>query len=119
MVQKPTQCEICTEWRGTLGRPLGSRQKERGRSFSGQNIYDICPSPEWAGLWARILPRHRERQEGLGLEALYLGTRQAGVREDGRTSDSAWGLRGCRVGDSDWTTISHGTEDRGSPTGSY
>ena len=62
-------------------------QEERGRSFSGQNIYDICPEPpKWARLWARNLAADLVgANEGLGLEALYLAARHAGFdksRED-------------------------------------
>ena len=62
-------------------------QKERGRSFSGQNIYDICTEPpKWARLWARNLAADIvSANEGLGLEALYLAARHAGFdksRED-------------------------------------
>jgi hypothetical protein len=62
-------------------------QEERGRSFSGQNIYDICPEPpKWARLWARNLAADIvSANEGLSLEALYLAARHAGfdkTRED-------------------------------------
>ena len=63
------------------------QQEEGGRSFSGQDIYDICPEPpKRAGLWARNLAADIvNANEGLGLEALYLAARHAGFdkpRED-------------------------------------
>ena len=62
-------------------------QEEKGRSFSGQNIYDLCPEPpRTAQRWARKLADEIvELNEGLGLEALFLAARNVGFdksRED-------------------------------------
>lgn len=62
-------------------------QEERGRSLSGQNIYDICPEPpRTAKAWARRLADSIvEANDGLGLEPLFLSARDAGFeksRED-------------------------------------
>ena len=56
------------------------RQKERGRSFSGQNIYELCTEPpKWARLWARNLAADIvNANEGLSLDALFLAARHAG-----------------------------------------
>jgi len=54
-------------------------QEERGRSFSGQNIYDLCPEPpRWSKAWARKLADDIvEANDGLGLEPLFLAARDA------------------------------------------
>ena len=56
-------------------------QEERGRSFSGQNVYDLCPEPpRWARAWARKLADDIvEANDGLGLEPLFLAARDAGL----------------------------------------
>ena len=64
-----------------------NRQEERGKSFSQQNIYNLCPEPPRAArAWARrIADQIVEMNGGLSLGALYLAARHDGFdhsRED-------------------------------------
>ena len=73
--------------RGPWADRWANEQEEKGSSFSGQNIYDLCPEPpKWARLWARNLAADiANANEGLGLEALFLAARHEGfdkTRED-------------------------------------
>ena len=57
-----------------------SRQEEKGKSFSQQDIYGLCPEPPHAAkAWAReIADRIVEMNGGLSLGALYLAARHDG-----------------------------------------
>jgi hypothetical protein len=62
-------------------------QEEKGRSFSGENIYDLCPEPpKWAKSWARkVADEIVKLNDGLSLATLFLAAREAGFnksRED-------------------------------------
>ena len=58
-------------------------QEEKGHSFSGQNIYDLCPEPpRTAKRWARKLADDiATANDGLGLEPLFLAARNKGFSE--------------------------------------
>ena len=57
-----------------------NRQEEKGRSFSQQNIYDICPEPPRAAkAWAQeTADQIVAMNNSLSLEALYLAARHDG-----------------------------------------
>jgi hypothetical protein len=58
-------------------------QEKKGHSFSGQNIYDLCPEPpRTAKTWARKLADDIVKSnDGLILEALFLAARHEGFDE--------------------------------------
>ena len=75
-------------------------QEERGRSFSGQNIYDICPEPpKTARSWARKLADGLvTANEGLGLEALFLAARNEGFYKSKEDFGFYLGCEACGMG---------------------
>ena len=75
-------------------------QGERGRSFSGQNIYDICPEPpRMAKRWARRLADDIvSANDGLGLEPLFLAARNAGFDKSREDFGFYLGCEACGMG---------------------
>jgi hypothetical protein len=75
-------------------------QEERGRSFSGQNIYDLCPEPpKWAERWARSLAADIVgSNEGLNLDALYLAARHEGFDKAREDFGFYLGCQACGMG---------------------
>ena len=72
------------------------QQEEGGRSFSGQDIYDICPEPpRTAKRWARNLADDIvSANEGLSLESLFLAARHEGFSKD---KESFGAYLGCEA----------------------
>ena len=58
--------------RGPWADYWAQEQEERGRSFSGVDIYEAAPdAPEWAEVWAQRLAEEVVRLNGASLDALY------------------------------------------------
>jgi hypothetical protein len=78
------------------------KQEEKGRSFSGQNIYDICPEPPRAAQrWARKLADEIVEANlhlGPGLEGLYLAAREAGFDKSREDFGFYLGCEACGMG---------------------
>ena len=81
-----------------------NKQEGKGRSFSGQNIYDLCPEPpRTAQRWAwKLAGEIVEANEGLTLEALFLAAREAGFDKSREDFGFYLGCEACGMGIS-WT----------------
>jgi hypothetical protein len=75
-------------------------EEEGGRSFSGQNIYDICPEPPRAARsWARkVADKIVTANGGLALEALFLAAREAGFGKSREDFGFYLGCQACGMG---------------------
>ena len=76
------------------------KQEEKGRSFSGQNIYDICPKPPRAARsWARkAADKIVAANGGLALEALFLAARHEGFDKTREDFGFYLGCQACGMG---------------------
>jgi len=75
-------------------------EEERGRSFSGQNIYDICPEPPKAAKsWARkAADKIVTANGGLALEALFHAAQEAGFNKSREDFGFYLGCQACGMG---------------------
>ena len=76
------------------------KQEEKGRSFSGQNIYDICPEPPRAARsWARkAADKIVAANGGLALEELFLAARHEGFDKAREDFGFYLGCQACGMG---------------------
>lgn len=55
------------------------QQEEKGKSFSGQDIYELAPkTPTWAKVWGKKIADEIVRLNGRSLEGLYDMVKEAG-----------------------------------------
>lgn len=69
--------------RGVWASHWSNEQEEKGRSFSGRNIYEIAPkTPAWAVKWAKKLAGTIHDLNGLTIDELFEMAQASGFDKD-------------------------------------
>lgn len=85
--------------RGVWANHWASAQEEKGRSFSGQNLFDIAPkTPAWAVKWANKLADTIQKLNGIDVDALFEMAREAGFDKDRESFGFYLGMQAVGAG---------------------